>query len=209
MMIGGAVEDHADERIVRAGIASDDVHESVSLVLQFETPRRATGVKDKVLVLFPLVEEAARAVDLDSALLMAIIDVESAGDARALSVQGAAGLMQLMPATGRLYGAADRFDARQNIAAGARFLRGLLARFGNLELALAAYNAGEEAVRRFNGRIPPYRETQQYVPRVIEQYERYRQAVLALRTQSGRAASDTQRSPAPPVETADAGARRR
>lgn len=209
MMIGGAVEDQPDERIVRAGIASDDAHESVSLVLQFETPRSATGVKDKVMVLLPLVEEAARAVDLDSALLMAVIDVESAGDARALSVQGAAGLMQLMPATGRLYGASDRFDARQNIAAGARFLRRLLARFGNLELALAAYNAGEEAVRRFNGSIPPYRETQQYVPRVIEQYERYRQAVLALRTQPGRAASGTQRSPTPFVETADASARRR
>jgi len=199
MMIGGAVNDQADDRIVRDGIVSN-VNESVSQVLQFDVPRRESAVKEKVIALFPLIEEAAQAVNIDSALLMAVIDVESGGDPRALSTQGAAGLMQLMPATGRSYGAADRFDARQNIAAGARFLRKLLTRFGSLDLALAAYNAGEDAVRRYNGSIPPYRETQQYVPRVMDRYGRYRHAVLTMRPQPGPSALDTGRLPAPSVE---------
>jgi soluble lytic murein transglycosylase-like protein len=221
MMIGGVASDRTDDKPIRDEAVSnayENAYDSVSRVLQFEAPQAGAGVTEKVMALFPLIEEAARALDIDSALLMAVVDVESGGDPRALSAQGAAGLMQLMPATGRLYGAADRFDAQQNIAAGARFLRRLLTRFGNLDLALAAYNAGEDAVRRFNGSIPPYRETRQYVPRVIERYRRYQQAVLTLRAQQVLVESDAAHSGAHPgahlgapavLEAADTPTRRR
>lgn len=118
-----------------------------------------------------LIEQAARAVQLDAALLRAIIVVESGFDPRAVSRRGAVGLMQLMPATARRFGVADAFDPAQNIAAGARYMRVLIDRFDDdLELALAAYNAGEAAVERHGRRIPPYRETQRYVPRVLQVY---------------------------------------
>ncbi|MFC0399680.1 lytic transglycosylase domain-containing protein [Paraburkholderia rhizosphaerae] len=147
------------------------------------------------MTFLPLIEEAARAVDIDSALLMAVIDVESGGDPQALSKQGAAGLMQLMPATGRSYGVADPFDPRQNVLAGARFLRTLLTRFDSLELALAAYNAGEYAVRRSGGAIPRYRETERYVPQVVERYGHYRQAVQFMRGEANPAGYAVARLP--------------
>ncbi|CAB3755183.1 lytic transglycosylase domain-containing protein [Paraburkholderia humisilvae] len=177
MIIGGFAEDRAGDAVAR------NHKERLSLVLQLDTPPLAASVKARVVTLFPLIEEAARTVDIDSALLMAVIDVESGGDPQAISKQGAAGLMQLMPATGRLYGAIDPFDPRQNVVAGARLLRRLLTRFGSLELALAAYNAGEDAVRRSGGAIPRYRETQRYVPQVVERYEHYLQAVQSMREQ--------------------------
>ncbi|HEY4349609.1 MAG TPA: lytic transglycosylase domain-containing protein [Paraburkholderia sp.] len=208
MMIGGVAKDQAGDNFIRDDVAPD-AHESVSLVLQFAAPQAGSSVKEKVMALFPLIQEAAHTVDIDSALLMAVIDVESGGDPGALSGQGAAGLMQLMPATGRLYGAADPFDAQQNIVAGARFLRRLLTRFGNLDLALAAYNAGEDAVRRFNDSIPPYRETQRYVPRVIERYGHYRQAVLTMRAPQGVAAPGAAHLSATPSRAADPSASRR
>jgi len=105
--------------------------------------------------------------DLSPALLAAIISVESDFNPRAVSAKGAQGLMQVLPATGRLLGVADLFDVRQNVDAGARHLRGLLDRFSDdLSLALAAYNAGEQAVRTHNG-IPPFEETRQYVSSVL------------------------------------------
>ncbi|MDE1924523.1 MAG: lytic transglycosylase domain-containing protein, partial [Gammaproteobacteria bacterium] len=92
---------------------------------------------------------------------------------RAVSKRGAIGLMQLRPSTARHYGVTDIYDPAQNIRAGARFLGDLMARFGsNLELALAAYDAGEGAVERYGGHVPPYRETLNYVPNVIRVYRR-------------------------------------
>jgi soluble lytic murein transglycosylase-like protein len=83
--------------------------------------------------------------------------------------------MQLMPQTAKRYGVADAFDPRQNLDGGARYLRDLLRMFNNNQsLALAAYNAGEHAVTKHGNRIPPYRETLHYVPRVLEFYQRYR-----------------------------------
>jgi hypothetical protein len=196
MMVGGVENDRPRASVVRD--VMPDTEESVSLVLQFDEPRTGSSVKAQVMALLPLVESAAYAAGVDSALLMAVIDVESGGDPRALSKQGAAGLMQLMPATGQLYGATDPFDAQQNIVAGARFLRRLLTRFGNLDLALAAYNAGEDAVRRFNGAIPPYRETARYVPRVIERYGRYREVILAMRAPPRMVMSGAAHRAAPP-----------
>jgi Transglycosylase SLT domain len=99
-------------------------------------------------------------------LVRAVIAVESEFDALAVSSKGAQGLMQLMPHTARRFGVGDSFDARQNIFGGTQYLRFLLDLFsGNVELTLAAYNAGENAVQRYHG-IPPYRETRQYVAKV-------------------------------------------
>ena len=112
-----------------------------------------------------IITEAAARHRLDPRLLAAVIQVESNFRPLARSPKGAMGLMQLMPGTARQYAVGDAFDAQSNIDAGARHLRSLLDRF-DLSLALAAYNAGEGAVRRFDG-IPPYRETQEYVRRIL------------------------------------------
>ncbi len=120
-------------------------------------------------VLSRLIDEAAIAHSVEPALLHAMIDVESGFAVRAVSPRGALGLMQLMPNTARDYGVTDAFDPRQNIDAGAQHLRRLLDRFGqDKSLALAAYNAGANAVTRQHGQIPPYAETMAYVPRVLQ-----------------------------------------
>jgi soluble lytic murein transglycosylase-like protein len=121
----------------------------------------------------PYIEDSARATALEPALLRAVILAESGFNERAVSKKGAQGLMQLMPATAQRYGADDPFDPGQNIAAGARYLRELVDRYdGDLTLALAAYNAGEAAVEKHGRRIPPFRETRRYVPRVLRAYQR-------------------------------------
>jgi hypothetical protein len=112
------------------------------------------------------VEEACRLHQVSPDLVKAVIAAESEFDQWAVSSKGARGLMQLMPATARRFGVSDSFDARQNILAGAQYLRVLLDQFaGDLSLAVAAYNAGENAVLRYGG-IPPYRETRGYVAKV-------------------------------------------
>ncbi len=119
----------------------------------------------------PIIETAAAAASVESNLLRAVIAVESGFNSRAVSKRGAIGLMQLMPATALRFGVSDPYDPRQNVHAGAQYLKFLIARFGqNLSLALAAYNAGEQAVDRSGGQIPPYMETQAYVPRVLKIY---------------------------------------
>jgi hypothetical protein len=112
------------------------------------------------------VEEAARLQQVSPDLVRAIIAVESEFDQWAVSSKGARGLMQLMPDTARRLGVADSFDARQNIFAGTQYLRILLDQFGgDVDLALAAYNAGPTSVLRYGG-VPPYRETRGYVQKV-------------------------------------------
>jgi soluble lytic murein transglycosylase-like protein len=119
-----------------------------------------------------VIEEAARMHLLDPRLVAAVAARESAYDPRAVSRAGACGIMQLMPATARFLGMNDVFDLRENVFGGTRYLRKLLDTFhGDLDLSLAAYNAGPGAVQRFNG-VPPYRETQQYVKAVRIAYER-------------------------------------
>ncbi|HEX7830216.1 MAG TPA: lytic transglycosylase domain-containing protein [Thermoanaerobaculia bacterium] len=116
--------------------------------------------------------EAARQHGLDPRLLSAVARRESAYNERAVSQVGACGVMQLMPATAEYLGVTDVFDARQNISGGARYLRTLLDTFnGDLDLTLAAYNAGPGAVKKYRG-IPPYRETQAYVAAVRATYEK-------------------------------------
>jgi hypothetical protein len=112
------------------------------------------------------IEAAAAAFSLSSTLVRAVIQVESEFDRYAVSSKGAQGLMQLMPFTARRFGVSDSFDPRQNVFAGVQFLRLLLDMFGgDVSLALAGYNAGENAVLRFGG-IPPYKETQGYVRKI-------------------------------------------
>jgi soluble lytic murein transglycosylase-like protein len=121
-----------------------------------------------------LIDYAASAVSLDPLLIKSVMHAESAFDPNAVSHKGASGLMQLMPATARRYGVMRIFDSRENVLGGARYLKDLLDQFdGNLELALAAYNAGENAVREYQG-IPEYEETQRYVERVKDLYRRYK-----------------------------------
>jgi soluble lytic murein transglycosylase-like protein len=116
---------------------------------------------------------AAKANTIQAALVRAVIVVESGFNPHAVSKRGAVGLMQLLPATARRYGVQDIYDPEQNIRAGTRYLSDLLTRFdSNLELALAAYNAGEEAVERYGRHIPPYAETLAYVPSVMRVYQR-------------------------------------
>lgn len=115
------------------------------------------------------IRDVAIRYSVSETLIAAIIEAESGFDARAVSRRGALGLMQLMPATAATLGVLDPFDPRKNIEGGVRHLRAMMARFpDNLPLALAAYNAGERAVIRHRG-MPPYRETRQYVHRILGQ----------------------------------------
>lgn len=120
-----------------------------------------------------IVQEAAHLYGLDTALLHAIIVVESGYDPHAVSRKGAIGLMQLMPQTARYYGVVDPYDASQNVNGGAQHLRHLLLRFDDdIALSVAAYNAGEQAIVERDGDIPSYPETQRYVLKVLENYAR-------------------------------------
>jgi soluble lytic murein transglycosylase-like protein len=115
-----------------------------------------------------IISDVAMQVKIAPELLHAVIAAESSYNSRALSPRGAIGLMQLIPATATRFGATDPYVARQNVLAGASYLKWLMALFNDdLELVLAAYNAGEQAVIRAGGRIPPYPETMAYVPRVL------------------------------------------
>jgi soluble lytic murein transglycosylase-like protein len=143
-----------------------------------------------------LIEAFAAEHSIDSALIRAVIRAESNFNHRAVSRKGAQGLMQLMPATiGRL-SVGDAFDPHENIGAGVRYLRQLLDQFqGDLTLALAAYNAGENAVLRYRG-VPPYQETRDYVKKVLSQYRRTRGE--SSRIQVASAVSRAAESPPPP-----------
>jgi soluble lytic murein transglycosylase-like protein len=121
-----------------------------------------------------IIAEASRVHDVDMALIKAVIHAESAFNPQAISRKGAMGLMQLMPDTARLMGVTRPFSVEDNVFGGVRYLSKLLRRFqGNLVYAIAAYNAGENAVERFGG-IPPFAETQDYVRKVLALKTHYR-----------------------------------
>ena len=120
------------------------------------------------------IAEVARRYEVPEALLHAVITIESAYDPNAISRAGAVGLMQLMPATAKRYGVTNRRNPSANLSGGTRYLKDLLLRFdSNLELALAGYNAGENAVEKFGNRIPPFEETQNYVRKVLKLYSQH------------------------------------
>ncbi|MEE9424729.1 MAG: transglycosylase SLT domain-containing protein [Methylococcales bacterium] len=129
-------------------------------------------VKQRRKKVEPIVARVAKQHKLDPKLIHAIIRAESAYNHLAVSRAGAVGLMQLMPATARRFGVTDRRDPAQSIQGGARYLKKLLAEFATQDLAVAAYNAGEGAVRKYGNRIPPYKETHTYVKRVMANYQK-------------------------------------
>ena len=127
------------------------------------------------------IDKVAEEQRVDPGLVRAVIEVESAWNHRAVSVKGALGLMQLMPATAAKYGVGDAFDPKQNVSGGTRHLRFLLDQFNDdTRLALAAYNAGENAVSRYKG-VPPYSETRAYIQRLETLYGAFKSAVSSGR----------------------------
>jgi soluble lytic murein transglycosylase-like protein len=136
-----------------------------------EVPEKSDAVDRRIDA---YIEDVAARYGVSKDLIAAMIEAESSYNPRAISPRGAQGLMQLMPETAAILRVSDPFDPRENIDGGVRHLLSLMDRFdNNLPLALAAYNAGERAVIRHRG-IPPYRETRQYVKRIMQQLDRER-----------------------------------
>lgn len=126
------------------------------------------GQAQKLARYAPFIQESAKKNNVPLELVCAVILQESGGNPRAVSHAGAKGLMQLMPQTARRFGVTNSFDAKQNIEGGTKYLGWLLKHFdGNVQLTLAGYNAGEHNVTKYGNRIPPFRETQNYVPSVL------------------------------------------
>lgn len=144
----------------------------VAQTLAGEIRHYGPGIRERYA---KVIMSAAKVHNVDPALIHAVISAESGYNPFARSRAGAAGLMQLMPETARRFGASNRLDPGENINAGAGYLRMLMNLFDNdLELVLAAYNAGENAVIRAGRKVPPYAETMTFVPRVLKYYKRYR-----------------------------------
>jgi transglycosylase-like protein with SLT domain len=140
--------------------------------------------------LHQLLSKAGSEHNVDEDLLASVVKAESNGNIRATSRAGARGLMQLMPGTAQQLGVADSFAPDQNVRGGTAYLDGLLTRYhDNIALALAAYNAGPEAVDRYHG-IPPYRETRAYVARVVHEFNRRVAARAKLALTSSRASNN-------------------
>lgn len=145
------------------------IHEPASAVVSLDQQPQMIAAQPYA----ELVSAAATANQLPAALLHAVIKTESAYNPSAVSAKGAGGLMQLMPDTAREMGVTDVYDPKANIQGGARYLKRLMTLFDNdIALAVAAYNAGPQAVLSRGGVIPPFAETQRYVPSVLRQYRR-------------------------------------
>lgn len=125
-----------------------------------------------------LAEQTARDMKIDPALVQSVIEVESNYDPYAVSNKGAQGLMQLMPATAKRFGVKNSFDPKENIEAGVQYLKFLQNKFQDERLAIAAYNAGEGAVMKYNG-VPPYRETRSYLEKVDRKLKAKSATVIA------------------------------
>ncbi len=167
-------------------VAADSV---VRVETVADVPQPLPAVKIPGALTVPTKEEmhemlahAGAAHRIDEDLLASVVRAESGGQVRAVSRTGAKGLMQLMPGTASAMGVDDAFKPEQNIAGGTAYLDALLTRYhDNLALALAAYNAGPGAVDKYHG-VPPYRETREYVTRVIREFNRRKQMALIAQT---------------------------
>jgi hypothetical protein len=163
------------ERIVDDEIVTPEVVAEVKKIVEEGGvfPRRSWRFSEQSQPLFQskyndMIVEAARQFDVDAALVSAVIKAESDYNPRIVSHKGARGLMQLMPATAKRFGVANSFDPRENIHGGTKYLRWLLKKFdGNADLAVAAYNAGEGNVWKYDG-VPPFRETVNYINRIAK-----------------------------------------
>ncbi len=127
---------------------------------RFKRPKNAKTIKEKV-------KEYAKRYKIPERLFLELVRAESNFNPKAVSPKGAMGLCQLMPATARRFGVKNPFDPDENLRAGAKYLKNLYEKYRDWKLALAAYNAGEGAVERYGRKVPPYRETREYVKRIL------------------------------------------
>ena len=140
----------------------------------FENSATISPYQKKARPFHPIIRQVAQRYEVEPAIIKAIIMAESSFNPRAVSHKGAQGLMQLMPRTARYLGVEDSFDPEHNINGGVKYFKRLLDRFdGDVQLALAAYNAGSRNVRKYNG-VPPFKATQVYIKKVLRYYEEYK-----------------------------------
>lgn len=188
--VGGKIRlytEHGEDNFIEVGMNEIASVETVTATAQpSPTPARQKAALSKA-DLQQLMARAGAEHNLDVDLLASVVRAESGGNIRAVSPAGAQGLMQLMPRTAAQLGVADSFRADQNINGGTAYLDALLTRYhDNMALALAAYNAGPAAVDKYRG-VPPYRETQIYVARVIREFNRRKEAERLPRTMASGA----------------------
>lgn len=164
---GGVAEVPISEIV---GIEPEEIFEPIEEPLNDKTPFEK------------LIRAAAKKYDLDADLIHCVVAVESNFNPKAVSRKKASGLMQLLPQTAAQYGVNNIFDPEENINAGTRYLKELLAKYHDLTLALAAYNAGPERVDQYGRRVPPYLETMKYVQRIAKSYAK----IKAESTSAGR-----------------------
>lgn len=161
---GGVAEVPLSEIV---GIEPEDIFEPIEVPLTDKTPF------EKVI------RAAAERYGMDADLIHCVIAVESNFNPKAVSSKKASGLMQLLPQTAAQYGVKNIFDPEENVNAGTRYLKELLAKYHNLTLALAAYNAGPERVDQYGRRVPPYLETMKYVQRIAKSYAKIKSQTTA------------------------------
>jgi len=170
--------DAIQKQLAAAATQRQAVQKQVEMTAQYRISPRSSAIEGDAdcdplpaAEITPIVDAAAQGHQLQTALLRGVIDQESGGRPCAVSVKGARGLMQLMPATLDQFQVSDAFDPKQNIEAGAQFMKQLLDRYkGDLKLALAAYNAGPNAVDQANG-IPDIKETRDYVDSILKKMQ--------------------------------------